>query len=78
MNSLEAIIMEEIATLPDIRLIDVIGFIRYLKSEKPEKPQWIEEWFESALQSVRAQQREFKIAPMDINHQAARISKRKK
>ncbi|MBI5825303.1 MAG: hypothetical protein HZB18_14840 [Chloroflexi bacterium] len=77
MNSLEAIIMEEISTLPDIRLIDVIGFIRYLKSEKPEKPQWIEEWFESALQSVRARQVELKTAQIDIEHKPARTGKRK-
>ena len=35
MNDLEKIIIEEISTLEDMRLIDVIGFIRYLKAENP-------------------------------------------
>lgn len=38
MNSLEEMIMEEIATLPYMQLIDVLGFIRYLKSQIPRKP----------------------------------------
>lgn len=73
MNSLEEMIMQEISTLPDMRLIDVLGFIRYLKSEKPEKPKWIEEWFESALKSVYLREAEFKITQADIEAQVKKM-----
>lgn len=69
MNSLEEMIMQELSTLPDMRLIDVLGFIRYIKSEKPEKPKWIEEWFESALRSVHLREGELKITQADIEAQ---------
>ena len=78
MNSLEEMIMEEISTLPDMRLIDVLGFIRFLKSEKTEKPQWIEEWFESALKSVHARDAEFKITQSDIEDQIQKMREKKK
>ena len=55
MNDLEKIILEEISTLDELRLIDVIGFIRYLKEEKPVKQEWITGWYESALQSIHEQ-----------------------
>lgn len=77
MNSLEEIIMEEISTLPDMRLIDVIGFIRYLKSERPEKPQWIEEWFEQALRSIHARKAELRITQTDIEGSIKQMSSRK-
>ncbi len=52
MRELEKIIMEEISSLEDMRLIDVIGFIRYMKAEKPIPQKWVSGWFESALQSI--------------------------
>jgi hypothetical protein len=52
MSDLEKIIMEEISSLEEMRLIDVIGFIRYLKAEKPIRQEWITGWYESALQSI--------------------------
>lgn len=72
MNSLEEMIMQEISTLPEIRLIDVLGFIRYLKLEKTETKEWIEEWFESALKSAHRREAELKITEADI---AAQINK---
>jgi len=69
MRDLEKIIMEEVSSLEEMRLIDVIGFIRYLKAEKPLKQQWISGWFESALQSIHENERELKIAPDDIEKQ---------
>lgn len=72
MNSLEEMIMQEISTLPDMRLIDVLGFIRFLKSEQLEKPKWIEEWFESALRSMHSRESELRITQADIE---ARVKK---
>lgn len=69
MRDLEKIIMEEVSSLEEMRLIDVIGFIRYLKAEKPIKQQWISGWFESALQSIHERERELKITPDDIEKQ---------
>ena len=55
MSYLEDIIMEEITSLDELRLIDVIGFIRYLKSEKPIKEELIAGWFENILQEIHEQ-----------------------
>ena len=56
MNDLEKIILEEISSLDEMRLIDVIGFIRYLKSTKPIKQEYIAGWFESALEEIRSKE----------------------
>ncbi len=69
MNDLEKIIMEEIATLEDMRLIDVIGFIRYLKAEKPVRQEWITGWYESAIQSIHEREDELKISPEELEKQ---------
>ena len=74
MSDLEKMIMEEISTLEELRLIDVLGFIRYLKAGKSEKPQWIEGWFEEAAQSVRERADELKITPLDIEMQIKKKS----
>lgn len=69
MNDLETIIMEEISSLDEMRLIDVIGFIRYLKAEKPVRQEWITSWYESALESIHDRQEELNITPTDIDKQ---------
>lgn len=69
MNDLEKIIMEEISSLDEMRLIDVIGFIRYLKAEKPVRQEWITSWYESALESIHDRQEELNITPTDIDKQ---------
>lgn len=66
MNDLEKIIMEEISSLEEMRLIDVIGFIRYIKAEKPIQQEWITGWFESALQSIHERKDELKISPAEL------------
>jgi len=69
MNDLEKMIMEEISNLDEMRLVDILGFIRFLKSEKPEKQTWIEEWFEQSLISIREREVEFQITPEDIRRE---------
>jgi hypothetical protein len=69
MNDLETIIMEEISSLDEMRLIDVIGFIRYLKAEKPVRQEWITSWYESALESIHDREEELNITPTDIDKQ---------
>ena len=69
MNDLENIIMEEISSLEEMRLIDVIGFIRYLKAEKPVRQDWIANWYESALESIHDREKELKVTPADIEEQ---------
>lgn len=58
MNDLEKMIMEEISTLDELRLIDVLGFIRFLKEGKSQNSKQIEEWFEQILKITREQTRE--------------------
>jgi hypothetical protein len=69
MNDLEKIIMEEISSFEEMRLIDVIGFIRYLKAEKPIRQEWIAGWYENALQSIHSREDELKITPEAIKEQ---------
>ncbi|HNE05121.1 MAG: hypothetical protein U0V18_07730 [Anaerolineales bacterium] len=69
MNDLEKIIMEEVSTLDDMRLIDVIGFIRYLKAEKPIRQEWIAGWYESAIKSIHAREEELHITPAELEKQ---------
>ncbi|MCQ3937147.1 MAG: hypothetical protein DPW18_08885 [Chloroflexi bacterium] len=75
MNDLEKMIMQEISTLNEMRLIDVLGFIRYLKEQKPVKQEWVEKWFEQALKSVHSREKELRITPADIQ---AQIKKNRK
>lgn len=70
MSDLEQIIMEEISSLEELRLIDVIGFIRYLKAEKPIRQEQIAGWYENALQSIHEREQELKITPTDIQEQS--------
>lgn len=69
MNDLENIIMEEISSLEEMRLIDVIGFIRYLKAEKPVRQDWIANWYESALESIHDREKELNLTSADIEEQ---------
>ena len=69
MKDLEKMIMEEISTLDEMRLIDILGFIRYLKMEKPPKQEWIVQWLEGALKTIHEQDAELQITPADIQQQ---------
>ena len=75
MSSLEQIIMEEIASLDDIRLIEVIGFIRYLKAEKPIKQTQIAGWFENARSEIQDRKEELGITPASLNIKTRRRPK---
>lgn len=73
MKDLERIIMEDIASLDDMRLIEVIGFIRYLKMEKPIHQTWIADWYESALKTMREREVDLQITPEDIRTQVKKL-----
>lgn len=69
MNSLQKMIMQEIETLEDMRLFDVLGFIRYLKMEKPAKPKGIEKWFEEVSKTIHEREEELGITPEQVEKQ---------
>lgn len=69
MNDLEKIIMEEISSLEEMRLVDVIGFIRYLKAEKPVRQEWITNWYESALEAIHDKEKELHLTSTDTEEQ---------
>jgi len=75
MSSLEKIIMEEIASLDDIRLIEVIGFIRYLKADKPIKQAQIAGRFENARSEIQERKEELGITPASLNVKTRRRPK---
>jgi len=77
MNDLEELIMKEISTLSELRLIDVLGFIRFLKAETPSRQPWIEEWFENSLQAIHARKSEYQITEADIQMQIRSLRERK-
>lgn len=67
MNDLEKIIMDEISSLDEMRLIDVIGFIRYLKGHRPVKQELVTKWFEGALEEIRERKGEYGVTPASVN-----------
>lgn len=69
MNTLQKIIMQEIETLEDMRLFDVLGFIRYLKMEKSAKPKEIEKWFEEVSKTIHERKEELGVTPEQIEKQ---------
>ena len=69
MNDLEQMILEEISSFDDMRLIDVLAFIRYLKAEKPVKQEWIAGWFEHSIQSMHERAEELQVTPAAIKEQ---------
>ena len=66
MTNLEQTIMQEISTLSETRLPDVLAFIRYLKLSIPKDQKEIEERFDKALKSTRARAKEMKVTQEDI------------
>lgn len=66
MTNLEQTIMQEISTLPETRLPDVLAFIRFLKISIPREQKEIEENFDKALKSIRARAAEMNITDEDI------------
>lgn len=78
MNSLEEMIMEEISSLPEMQLIDVLGFIRYLKSESHGKHEYINQWLTGVQKDIHARKAELKITDEDIAAQVKKSNNRKK
>ncbi len=58
-----------------MRLIDVIGFIRYLKAEKPIKQTQIAGWFENARSEIERRKEELGITPASLNAKTRRHPK---
>jgi hypothetical protein len=73
MNELEKMVMKEISTLDEMRLIDVLGFIRYLKMGKTNNHEWIEGWFEEILNTIRRQKGKLHITPEDIQKEIKKL-----
>jgi hypothetical protein len=74
-NSLEKIILEEISSLDEMRLIEVIGFIRYLKADKPIKQTQVAGWFENARSEIRDRKEELGLTPASLNVKTRRRAK---
>lgn len=66
MTNLEQTIMQEISTLPETRLPDVLAFIRYLKLSIPKDQKELDERFDKTLVSIRARAKEMNITQEDI------------
>lgn len=75
MNSLEKMVMKEISTLDEMRLVDVLGFIRYLKVGKTKNHEWIQQWFEEVLQTIHAEKGKLHITPEEIEEQIKQLHK---
>lgn len=73
MNELEKMVMKEISALDEMRLIDVLGFIRYLKMGKANNHEWIEGWFEEILKTIRKQKGKLHITPGEIQKEIEKM-----
>lgn len=67
-NELEKMIVKEISNLDTMRLIDVIGFIRYLKRGRSNNHnhRWIEEWFGDVLAVIRKRRETQGVTPEEL------------
>ena len=65
--------MEEISSLDELRLIDVLGFIRYLKMEKRGAPVEVSAWFDHALDSIHSHTQE-----LDNKQEAIQVTRKGK
>lgn len=59
--------MLEISTLPEMRQVDVLAFVRYLKLSIPREQYEVEERFEEAIKAIRARAKEMNITEADID-----------
>lgn len=73
MNELEKMVMQEISTLDEMRLIDVLGFIRYLKTGKTNNHEWAEGWFEEILKTIRRQKGKLHTTPEEIQKEIEKL-----
>lgn len=67
MTDIEKQIMLEISTLPEMRQVDVLAFVRYLKLSIPREQYEVEERFEEAIKAIRARAKEMNITEADID-----------
>ncbi len=65
METIEEIILRELATLPEEKLEDVLAFVRFLKVRYPGKFQTKQD-FEQALEEAERTARERQITAEDI------------
>lgn len=75
MRDLEKIIMEEIASFDEMRLLDIIAFIRYLKGHRPPKQKQISDWFEQTLKEINELKDDAKDKPAGSNIKTQRRGK---
>ncbi len=66
MTQLEQTIMNEIATLPESRLTDVLAFVRFLKVSMPDREK-VKRDFKEALKDARATARKYNVTQADID-----------
>ncbi|MCX6053885.1 MAG: hypothetical protein NTZ74_03025 [Chloroflexi bacterium] len=67
MTEFKQTLLQEISTLPESRLADVLAFVRYLKLSIPGAELEIERRFDESLNSVRARAKEMNITLEDID-----------
>jgi|GEM_PF-6037050 len=75
MRDLEKIIMEEIESFDEMRLLDIIAFIRYLKGHRPPRQKQVTDWFEQTLREINQQKDESKDKPAGLNIKTQRRGK---
>ena len=76
MTKLEQTLLREISTLPESRLVDVIAFVRFLKTSLPGKEKARSE-FTEALKDARATAKKNKITQEDIENEIRAVREAK-
>jgi hypothetical protein len=66
MTNLEQTIMQEISTLPESRLTDVLKYVRFVKFGLADSEE-IEKRFDESWERVRARAKEMNITQEDID-----------
>ena len=65
MTSFEQTLLQEIATLPPSRRVDVLAFVRYLRISLMDDTE-IERRFDDAVKEIRKTAKRYKITEKDI------------
>jgi hypothetical protein len=69
MTNLEQTIMQEISSLPENRLTNILAYVRFIKLGLDNDPQTIEERFDKSWKRVRARTKKLKITEKDIEEE---------
>ena len=72
MTNFEQILLQEVATLPESRRVDVLAFVRYLRLTLAEDSE-IEARYDAAIATIRETAAKYNITEQDIDDEVRAV-----